>query len=234
MRSSVFVVAAGAVLALAGTDPVQATERGSDSGGSAPVTIVGPLDPNGAVKVSGSATVSGTVAATQSGAWSVGQSGPWSMAQAGAWSVGQAGAWSVGLEGPASAALANIDAATAGLRYDTDGNLKVNVSGGSAADPSVADSNPFGWSATSSIPGNDSAVIEAYRTVYVTAYSFHADRDMIITFGRGDSTVAFGVRVPAGQSIVGSFAHAIPCDRLRLRCMGGDTCTFLQSVAAYE
>lgn len=233
MRMRGIAVAGAAALALAGAAG-QAAER---SAGSAPVTIVGPLE-NGAVKISGTASVNGTVAATQSGAWSVGQAGPWSVAQSGSWLVGQsgpwsvaqAGAWSVGLEGPASTALLNIDAATAGLRYDADGNLKVNVSGGgSAADPSVADRMPFGFSAHSTF--SDSVTIPGPLT-NVTSYSFHSNRDMIAIFMRG-SGAAFGLRVTGGQSLVGSFHHAIPADTLQLQCVGGGECTALISAAGY-
>jgi hypothetical protein len=33
--------------------------------------------------------------------------------------------------------------------------------------------------------------------------------------------------------MTGSFAHALAADRLVLRCMSSDACTFLSSVAAY-
>jgi hypothetical protein len=190
--------------------------------GSAPVTIVGPVDTNGSVKISGTATVNGTVAATQSGAWSVGQSG--------AWTVGQSGPWTVGLEGPAAAALGHIDAATAGLRYDDDGNLKVSIPGGSAADPSVADRSPFGFSAHSSFTG--SITIAGPADGKVTAYSFHSDHDMVVVFERGGSA-AFALWVPANQSVVGSFHHALQADGLQLQCQGGGTCTVLYSAAGY-
>jgi len=229
MRSGAIAVAAGAVLALSGGS-VQAKAGDQASPGSAPVTIVGPLAANGGVKISGTATVDGTVAATQSGAWSVAQSGPWTMGQAGSWLVEQAGAWIVGLEGPASTALGHIDAATAGLRYDDDGNLKVNVAMGSSADPSVADRSPFGFSAHSSFTGTVN--ISGPGPSKVTSYSFHSDHDMIAIFGRGGSS-AFGIRVPAGQSMVGSFHHAILADGLQLECLNGSTCTALVSAAGY-
>ena len=203
------VLAAATAAALA----VPAAAAGPGAAPSGPdVTIVGPLE-NGAVKISGTATVNGDVAATQAGPWSVGQSGP----------------WSVGLEGPASTALLNIDAATAGLRYDTEGNLKVSVGPGGASDPSVASRSPFGFSAHSSF--NDSVTIPG-SLANVTSYSFHSDRDMIAIFMR-DGSPAFGLRVAANQSVVGSFHHAIPADALQLQCVGGGACTALVSAAGY-
>lgn len=238
MRSaSTTVTAASVALGLLAAAAPGAERNATNAAGSAPVTIVGPLAPNGGVKISGTATVDGTVAATQSGPWSVaqtgpwtvGQSGPWTVGQSGAWSVGQSGPWTVGLEGPASAALANIDAATSALRYDADGNLKVSITGGSAADPSVADHSPFGFSAHSSftgtvdIPGAESRV---------TSYSFYSDHDMVAIFMHGGHNV-LALRVPANQSFVGSFYHAILADNLQLQCLGGSTCTVMNSTAGY-
>ena len=115
MKSGARAVAVAAVAALsAGSGAGWAADRSAAA--SAPVTIVGPLEPNGGVKISGTTTVNGTVGATQSGAWAFGQAGPWTVGQSGSWSVGQAGGWSVGLEGPASAALANIDAVVQTIR----------------------------------------------------------------------------------------------------------------------
>jgi hypothetical protein len=184
---------------------------------AAPVEVLNfPLDGN-RLRVTGTADVSGTVAARQSGAWTVGQSG----------------GWTVGLDSAASGQLSNIGAATAGLSYDADGNLRVSVAGaGGTADPSVANRSPFGTSITSSIPGESSATINAGEMANVTAYSFHSDRDLVVLFQRGDSP-ALALRVPGGQSMTGSFAHALAADRLVLRCMSSDTCTFLSSVAAY-
>lgn len=218
MRVRTMRAAVLCAMAAAAAGPAAAAERAHEENAK-PVTIVGPLDAAGAVKVGGG------VAATQSGAWAVGQ--------AGTWSVGQSGAWFVGLDGAASATLGHIDAATSGLRYDGDGNLRVSVAGGGAADPSPADRSPFGFSAHSTIAAGDTVNIDAGGLVKVAAYSFHTDHDIIVVFLRGGS-VAFGLRVPAGQSAVTSFAHAIVADRMQIQCPGGDACTVLNAVAAYE
>lgn len=87
------LVAAGSLAALfaigslfTGAPAGQANAQGQ---GSAPVHIVGPLP----VPVSGTSTVTGTVAASQRGAWNV------TAAQAGAWNVAasQAGTWNVAI-----------------------------------------------------------------------------------------------------------------------------------------
>jgi hypothetical protein len=94
------IVAAGALAALfalgslfTGSPVGQATAQGQAQG-AAPVRIVSPLP----VPVTGTSTVSGTVAASQSGAWNV------AAAQAGAWNVAasQAGTWNVNVANTAS------------------------------------------------------------------------------------------------------------------------------------
>jgi hypothetical protein len=168
-----------------------------------------PLDAAGNLRVAGSSSVTGTVAATQSGSWTV------------------------LLDSTASSQLGAIGAHTAGLSYDPEGNLRVSVAGsGGAADPTPANRSPFGTSITSGIPGDSTAISDAGELVHVTAYSFHSDRDLVVLFER-EGSVAYALRVPAGQSMTGSFAHAIVADRLMLRCMSSDMCTILSSVAAY-
>jgi len=168
-----------------------------------------PLDANGQLKVAGAAVVSGTVAATQSGPWAV------------------------ALDPSASTSLGQIAAATSGLRYDADGNLQVAVSGGgSSADPSVADRAPFGFSFAASIPGGSTVDVDAGDAARVTAYSFRADHDVLVLFSQDGST-RLAVWVKANEPAAMSFHHALRADRMSIRCLGGDACVVMHSVAAY-
>ena len=167
-----------------------------------------PLDPGGNLRVSGDVGVSGTVGATQSGPWSV------------------------GLDPAASSFLSNIDTATSGLNYDTDGYLKVSMAPTtSAADPSVADRSPFGFSAGSSFTGTI-IVQTGPPAARLTAYFFETDHDLTVTF-EADESVIFGFIVRAGHPVTASFHHAILADAMRMTCMGGNTCAVTRSVAGY-
>jgi hypothetical protein len=217
---SLNVIVASAVLGArpaAGSHDKEVREQNVDANGFIRVHEQGtsnsrvtnlPLDEAGRLKVSGSAAVTGTVAASQSGTWTV------------------------GLDPAASVDLGNIAGATSGMSYDAGGNLRVSVAGGSAADPSVASRSPFGYSAHSTIPAGDSVTIDAADPTRVTAISFHTDHDVIVTFSHAGS-VMLGLRVPANQSVVQSFAHAVLADSMQVRCLGGSACTVLKSVAAY-
>jgi hypothetical protein len=199
----------------AGSAPV--TETNLDASGAIRVHEQGtaesrvvnlPLDAAGNLRTAGAATVQGTVAATQSGPWSV------------------------SLDPAPAADLGAIAGATSSLRYDADGNLRVTVGGGaSAADPSEAGRSPFGFS-HSTIPAETQVTLTAGSVARVTAYSFHSDHDVTAFFEEGDD-LRFAIFVPAGQSMVGSFPHAIPADTLKLLCGGGSACYVLYSVAAY-
>jgi hypothetical protein len=68
LRERLIAVAVVGVLAITG---MFMNSRQTKAEGSAPVTIVGPLP----LPVTGSTTLSGTVAATQSGLWNVGITG---------------------------------------------------------------------------------------------------------------------------------------------------------------
>jgi len=232
MASRAIALAAGTLLTLnafaiaavagppnaAGSAPV--TETNVDANGRIRVHEQGtvssqvtnfPLDPNGNLKVSGSATVTGTVEARQSGPWSV------------------------GLDPAASTHLGNIDTATSGLRYDTDGNLMVSVAPTtSAADPSVAGQSPFGFGASSAFPAGESFTVD-HPGARVTSYFVQAlEGQMNVLFLRSGS-VAFGFRVVAGQSPIASapLAHAIQADAWRFECGSGGNCVVFYSAAGY-
>ena len=171
-----------------------------------------PLDPGGNLRVSGNVGVSGTVEATQSGPWSV------------------------GLDPAASSFLSNIDTATSGLRYDTDGNLKVSVAGsGSAADPSPADFSPFGFSSGAAFPANESFTVDAFTDVKVTSYFVQALEGQINVFFLRSGNVVFGFRVSAGQSdtATAALAHAIVADAWEFECGPSSNCRVFYSAAAY-
>jgi hypothetical protein len=170
-----------------------------------------PLDPSGNLKVTGSAAVTGTVEATQSGPWSV------------------------GLDPAASSYLSNIDTATSGLHYDTDGNLKVSVApSDSAADPSVADESPFGFSANGAFPAGESFTID-HPGARVTSYFVQALEGQMNVFFLRSGNVAFGFRVVAGQSPIATahLAHAILADAWRFECGAGSNCVVFYSSAGY-
>lgn len=202
----------------AGSAPV--TEQNVDANGLIRVHEQGtvmsqvtnfPLNPDGSLKTSGGATVTGTVEATQSGPWSV------------------------GLDPAASAYLSNIDTATSGLHYDGDGNLKVSLAPtDSAADPSVADQSPFGFAANAGFPAGESFTID-HPGARVTAYFVQAlEGQMSIYFLRSGS-VAFGFRVVAGQSPIATahLAHAILADAWKFECGAGSNCVVFYSSAGY-
>jgi hypothetical protein len=171
-----------------------------------------PLDPGGNLRVSGNVGVTGTVEATQSGPWSV------------------------GLDPAASSSLSNIDTATSGLHYDTDGNLKVSMAGsGSPADPTPADFPPFGVHASGTITAGESITVNAFADVNVTSYFVEAlEGQMNVWFLRAGSVV-FGFRVVAGQSPIAtaSLAHAILADAWQFQCVSGSNCLVFYAAAAY-
>ena len=212
--------------AWAGTASVGATgaapvrEQNLDANGSIRVHEQGtvmsqvtnfPLNPDGSLKTSGSASVTGTVAATQSGPWSV------------------------GLDLAASSYLSNIDTATSGLRYDTDGNLKVSVAPtGSAADPSVADQTPFGINPAAGIPAGTHVTINAGGgPARVTSYFVQAIEGKVQAFFMDSDSPTFGVRLATGESATAALAHPILADAWRFECLPGDDCIVFYSAAGY-
>lgn len=171
-----------------------------------------PLDAAGNLKVSGSAVVSGTVAATQSGPWSV------------------------ALDAAPAASLSNIESATAGLRYDTDGNLQVSLAGGgSPADPSVADQSPFGFSSDVAVNAGESFTVQANPSpVRITSFFVQVKQGEATVFFQRNEGVAFAFRLAAGQSLMNSPAHAILADAMRVQCAsGGNHCILFHSVTGY-
>lgn len=171
-----------------------------------------PLDPGGNLRVSGNVGVTGTVEATQSGPWSV------------------------GLDAAASSFLGNIDSATSGLSYDTDGNLKVSVAGsGPAADPSPATLAPFGFQSAAAFPASESFTVNAAGPVKVTSYFVQALEGVIEVFFMRSGNPAFAFRVAAGQSPIATaaLAHAIVADAWRFECGAGSNCIVFYSAAAY-
>lgn len=169
-----------------------------------------PLDPSGSLSVAGNVAVTGTVGATQSGPWSV------------------------GLDPAASSSLSNIDTATSGLQYDTDGNLKVSVAPtGSAADPSVADQTPFGFNPATAFPAGTHVTINAGGPARVTSYFVQAIEGKVHAVFMHSDSPRFGVRVATGESAAAALAHPIQADAWRFECLPGDDCIVFYSAAGY-
>ena len=169
-----------------------------------------PLDPSGSLSVAGNVGVTGTVAATQSGPWSV------------------------ALDPAAAGYLSNIDTATSGLRYDTDGNLKVSVApSDSVADPSVADQSPFGFNSGAGLTAGTHVTISAGGPARVTSYFVQAIEGKLIAIFLRSGFPTFAVRVATGESATAALAHPILADALELQCLPGNDCIVFYSAAAY-
>ena len=107
-----------------------------------------------------------------------------------------------------------------------------------AADGSVrtsaplADEAPFGAATTFTIPGGAAIGLSLDVPFHITAYSFHTDNDIIVVFLDGN-VERFGVRVPAGQSMTQSFAHALLANGIEISCPGANPCTLFRSIVGY-
>ena len=172
--------------------------------GEVSAEVTGSVDVSGAVTVDNTATdpvpVTGSVNATVSG--DVGVSGTVSATQS--------GDWTVGLDATSQGHLADIDAATTPLTYDTAGNLNVHIAAGSVPSPGVQTAMGFTVGHNLIPPGGTATGFLGIPGRTVTAFSFYASESIDVTFinerpDPGVSIVPFRFRLDAGQTFAQTF-----------------------------